>query len=97
MEKCKSGGNRLLLAEGDLDGLDGEGHGAAHGDAGHQAGIVVHEEAAGAVTGHEETGDRLTVLVDGLGLLVDEDALLRGQQAGAQPEAVEGSLSILER
>ena len=83
---------RLLLAHGDLDGLDGEGHGAAHGDTGHQAGVVVDEEAAGAVAGHEQAGDGLTVLVNGLGFLVDKDALLGGQQAGAQPEAIEGSL-----
>ena len=35
------------------------------------------------------------VLVKGTGLLIDEDALLGGQDAGAQSEAIEGRLANL--
>ena len=58
---------------------------------GHQAGIVVGEEAAGHITGDVQACHGLVVGVQGLALFVDGNALLGGQQRGTQPIAVEGS------
>ena len=74
-----------------LDGLHGKGQGAAHGNTGHQAGIVVGEEAAGHITSDVEACHGLVVGVQGLALFVDGNALLGGQQRGTQPAAIEGS------
>ena len=74
-----------------LDRLDGEGQGAAHGHAGHQAGVVVGKEAAGHIAGDIQTLHGLVVGIQSLTLVVDGDALLGGQQRGTQPAAVEGS------
>ena len=79
----------LLQAGHLLDGLDGKGHGAAHGHARHQAGIVVGKEAAGHIAGDVQAGHGLVVGVQRLALFVDGDALLGGQQRSAQPTAVE--------
>src|SRR5699024_6528314 len=73
-----------------LDGLDGEGQGAAAGGATHDAGVVVLEEAARHVTGDIQAGDGLVAVVLGLAVGGDGNALQAAQQAGAQPAAVEG-------
>ena len=73
-----------------LDGLHGEGQGAAHSHTGHQAGIVVGKEAAGHIAGDIQAGHGLVIVVQSLTLFVDGNALLRGQQRGTQPAAVEG-------
>ena len=74
-----------------LDGLHGEGQGAAHGHTSHQAGVVVGKEAAGHITGDIQALHGLVVVVQRLTLFVDGNALLGGQQRGTQPIAVEGS------
>ena len=80
----------LLQAGHLLDGLDGEGQGAAAGGAAHDAGVVVLEEAARHVTGDIQAGDGLVAVVLGLAVGGDGNALQAAQQAGAQPAAVEG-------
>ena len=74
-----------------LDGLHGEGQGAAHSHTGHQAGVVVGKEAAGHIAGDIQAGHGLVIVVQSLTLFVDGNALLSGQQRGTQPAAVEGS------
>ena len=74
-----------------LNGLHGEGQGAAHSHTGHQAGVVVGKEAAGHIAGDVQTLHGLIVGVQSLTLFVDGDALLSGQQGSTQPAAVEGS------
>ena len=54
-----------------LDGLHGEGQGAAHGHACHEAGVVVGEEGAGHIAGDVQAGHGPIVAVQCLTLLVD--------------------------
>ena len=72
-----------------------EGDRAAAG-AGHDVlGVVVAEEAAGAVTGGVQALDDLVLGVQDLHLLVDAQAVDGGQEAAAVPAAEEGRVAQL--
>ena len=97
---CKHQRKPLAVYSGDLfqsahllDGFDGECESAPAGDSRHEAGIVVGKEAAGHIAGDVQSLDGIALFVQGLGVLVDGDALFRGEEGGAQPAAIERSLA----